>query len=418
MAEAAKRAEMVPLPLMVRHNSVREEYPPGLNPFVRGSRTASFMAPPQQQQQQLQSEVKVHAASPKPPPLPPSQQPQPPKVVAQPEVAAQPKVVAQPEVAVQPQPQPPKVVAQPEVAAQPKVVAQPQPQPPKIAVQSEVAAQPQPQQSKVVAHPEVAAQPQPQQPEVVVQPQRQAVKSGPKFSSAFNGIRARLEHIFEPRSMQQQKVVVPKQPQQPEVVAEVNNQQQSQQPEVVAETDNQQQSQQPEVVAETDNRQQPQPLQVKQQQPKSEVVYASLVFPQPKAIQPNEAVAASGQPTTTIQAPSMKRMRAPPPPPVLQKPKMPYAGISRVGTLPRIQKPPPPAEGTSSQAASNVALDKATPRAPPPPPQRRSSLRSLNSLRRARSVPMTVNFSRRDLPVQFLNDYDLWDEDECFVSYV
>ena len=50
MAEAAKRSETVALPMMVRHNSVREDYPSGLNPFIRGSRTTSFMAAPQQQQ--------------------------------------------------------------------------------------------------------------------------------------------------------------------------------------------------------------------------------------------------------------------------------------------------------------------------------------------------------------------------------
>ena len=67
MAEAAKRSEVLALPLMVGNNSVQEErkelesfgaqYPPDLNPFLRGSRTTSFMAPaPQQQQQQQQQQ--------------------------------------------------------------------------------------------------------------------------------------------------------------------------------------------------------------------------------------------------------------------------------------------------------------------------------------------------------------------------
>ena len=257
------------------------------------------------------------------------------------------------------------------------------------------------EQPEIVADRKAASDEQPQPPEVVAQPQQQEAKSAPRFSSVFSGIRARLEHIFEPRN-------VVAQPHQFEAVA------QPQQPEVVAETDKRQQPQQPEVVVETGNRQEQQPPQaaagVQQQQQKSEVVYASLVFPQPKVQEPNNA--------TTIQAPSMKLKRAPPPP-VLQKPKMPYAGISRVGTLPRPRKTPMPAEGASSQAASSMALNQAVPtrQAPPPPPQRRSSLRNLSRLRRTRSMPMR-DFSKRDLPVQFLNDYDLWDEDECFVSYV
>lgn len=209
----------------------------------------------------------------------------------------------------------------------------------------------------------------------------------PKFSLAFNCIRAKLERIFEPRPLKQQQ-------HEADVLAVVDEQQQHQL-EVVK------------VVAAP--------------KPQGEIVYASLVFKPPQGPKREPVAADSGQQTATIRRPSTKKNQAPPPP-TLSKPTLPFAGEAKGGTLPRPQKPPPapPTSVASTQAASSaassVALNQvATRRAPPPLPQRRSSLRSLNSLRRARSVPMEANFK---LPVKFLNDYDLWDEDECFVSYV
>lgn len=113
-------------------------------------------------------------------------------------------------------------------------------------------------------------------------------------------------------------------------------------------------------------------------------------------------------------------MRAPPPP-ALQKPQLPYAGVARGGTFPRRQKliPTAASDEASSQAASSVALNQAVPtrQAPPPPPQRKGSLKSLNSLRRARAVPEKIE-SKIDLSTQFLTEHDLWKDDERFVTYV
>ena len=366
---------------------------PGLNPFEP---QASVPEPQQQQRRTVVAEVHAASYKPLPPPLPPQPQPQQPKVVAQLQ-PQQPKIVA----ATAEQPQPTKVVAppqpqQPEVAAERKPsTAEQQPQLEVVTASAE-----QSQQPKVVA----ATAEQLQQPKIVAataeQPQQQVVKSPPRFSSAFNGIRARLEHIFEPRPTQQQKVVASKQ-------LKAVTQPQPPLPEVVAEADKQQQPQPPQIAASV--QQPPQGAAgVPQQQQKSEVVYASLVFEQPG----NAAAASEG----ATKQPNAKKQPAPPPP-TLPKPKMPYAGISKGGTLPRLRKVSPPVEGASSQAASSVALNQAVPtrQAPPPPPQRRSSLRNLSSLRRSKSMPMEANLK---LPVKFLNDHDCWDNEAMFVSYV
>ena len=384
MAKAAKADEELLLvsPSKILHNSVGEEqkvinsfsnptYRPELNPFENQAAVSK-----QQQQQPLEVVAEVVA-------VPKQQQQQPLKVVAAPMQQLQKQ-------------QPLKVVAAP--------------------------MQQQEQLLEVVVAP-------------MQQQQQQKAEAAPGLFSAFDGVRSKLENIFEPRPVKQrqhqQKVVVTADvhPRPKKLTRAVEDAQQQEQPEVIN------------VVA------------APQQQQKSEVVYASLIFPQPKGPQPKNAMAAFGQ-KEAASHPSIK-MRKAPPPPTLVKPKIPLAGIARAGTLPRSQKSPPREEGASNQAdlalskpkmsfagiarggtlprtqkpppreewaASNLVLNQAdaaaSRRAPPPPPQRRSSLsRSLNSLRRKRAIPTGFE-SKKDFPSEFLTKYGLWDEDECYVTYV
>ena len=406
--DAAKLAEAVPiaLPLDYRRRSTASErrqamksfsdqrnYPLGLNPFERRA-SASFAQPPQQPEAVVVA-AQVHAA-------PQQQQQQQPEAV----VGAQPEQPQQhPEVVVVTQPkQPPQQPEAVVVAAQVHAAPQQQQQQPKaVVVAAEAYAAPQHPKAAVVAQPKqlpqqpeavvVAAQAhaapqQQQQPKIVAaaqpeQPQLlNEVEVVPKFSLAFNGIRAKLEKLFEPRPQQQQQ-------HQPKVVAAKKQQQPEQ---VVADA---QEAHPPEAVVAKPQTQQP----------------------------PVQAVVDSGQPTATIKRPSAKMRRAPPPP-TLPKPKMASdAGASRGTTLPRPQKQQQTMasnEGASAlnQATSSANLNQAqATKRVPPPPQRRSSLRNLSSLRRSRSVPMK-DLSKRDFSTQFLDEHDLWDDEERFVTYV
>ena len=355
MAEAAKRGEDVlfALPSKIRNNSVREErkainsfsnpnYRPELNPFENGA-----------------SESPVPSTSAE------KRQPQ--------------------------QQQPEAVVVIADVHAKPNRPQQQQQPPEEVVVVAEVHAK------------QTRRKQQQHQPEIVVVgevvPQQQLeAKEMPKFSSNLNGIRSKLEHLFEHRPLQQ-----------PQPVVADAQQQQQHQPEAVAVT-----KPQP-VVAVVDKQQEHQHLAVAK--PEKEIIYASLVFRPPQGPK-RELVAASPCQTATIKRPSTKPRKAPPPP-SFSKPELPFAGVAKGGTLPRPQKPPPPppTNVASNQAASSVTLNQASRKAAPPPPRRRSSLRSLNSLRRSRSTLMKLD-SKIDLPTKFLNDYDLWDEDEQFVTYV
>ena len=340
--DAAKLAEAVPiaLPLDYRRRSTASErrqamksfsdqrnYPLGLNPFERRA-SASFAQPPQQPEAVVVA-AQVHAA--------PQQQQQQPKAVV---VAAEAYAA----------PQNPKAA----VVAQPKQLPQ---QPEAVVVAAQAHAAPQQQQQ-----PKIVAAAQPEQPQLLNE-----VEVVPKFSLAFNGIRAKLEKLFEPRPQQQQQ-------HQPKVVAAKKQQQPEQ---VVADA---QEAHPPEAVVAKPQTQQP----------------------------PVQAVVDSGQPTATIKRPSAKMRRAPPPP-TLPKPKMASdAGASRGTTLPRPQKQQQTMasnEGASAlnQATSSANLNQAqATKRVPPPPQRRSSLRNLSSLRRSRSVPMK-DLSKRDFSTQFLD---------------
>ena len=274
----------------------------------------------------------------------------------------------------------------------------------------EVHAEPRQQQQPVVAKTRANPQQQEQQPEVVVvaakvpaplEPQQQqqpldVVEAKPRFSSALSDIRSKLEHIFESRSVQQKQ-------QEPEVVVVAARPDKQQQPRQVVATVQQQQQQQQEVVDAS--------VLAK---PEKEIIYASLVFKPPLGPKRELVAVAPGQ-TATIQRSSIKMRRAPPPP-TLHKPALPFAGVAKGGTLPRPQKLVPTM--ASHQATSSAALDQAagatpTKGDPPPPPQRQSSLRSLNSLRRAR--PMRAE-SKRDITTQFING--LLEDEDHFVTYV
>jgi len=108
------------------------------------------------------------------------------------------------------------------------------------------------------------------------------------------------------------------------------------------------------------------------------------------------------------QKPSQKKRRAPPPP-----------------TLPK-PKPEAVAAARGSSATSNPLVPLAgratSSRRPPSPPRRSSSLRSLNSfrsnsLRRSARVPLKAE-SKLDLPTDFMEQNDLYTEEDQFVSYV
>ena len=349
MAKAAQQSEELVLtfPSKIRNNSIREEkkvinsftnpnYRPELNPFENGASALPSPSTKKRQQQQQQPEVGV--------------------VVA--DVHAQPNRHKQ-------QQQPPEGVDAAEVHAEQMTQKQQQ------------------QQPEVVVVDEVVPQQQQPEPETM-----------PKFSSAFNGIRSKLERLLEPQLQQQPQPepVVAQQQKHSEAVVQAKHQP------AEAVVDEQQQHQR-EAVA----------------KPEKEIIYASLVFKPPQGPKRELAAPAPSQ-TATIKRLSVRRRKAPPPP-TFSKPELPFAGVARGGTLPRPQKPPPAPPTNWNQAASSAALDQAPGKAPPFLPQRKSSLRSLNSLRRSQPIPLKLD-SKRDLPTQFLNDYDLWDEDERFVTYV
>ena len=281
-----------------------------------------------------------------------------------------------------PEQQQTEVVA--EVHAEPK-----QHQPPAVHANPKRKKQQQPEVVVVAA--EVPARPEQQQPLDVVE-------AKPRFPSALSDIRSKLERIFEPRLVQQQQP-------EPEAVGVAAKPEKQQQPEqVVADVPQQHQR---EVVAANGLA-----------KPEKEIIYASLVFRPPQGPKRELVAVAPGQ-TATIQRSSI-RMRRAPPPPILSKPELPFAGVVKGGTLPRPQKLAPAM--ASNQAASSVALDQAArnapiERAPPPPPQRKGSLRSLNSLRRKQAIPTRIE-SKKDFSSEFLTKYGLWDEDECYETYV
>jgi hypothetical protein len=105
--------------------------------------------------------------------------------------------------------------------------------------------------------------------------------------------------------------------------------------------------------------------------------------------------------TATVRRTPSQRKRTPPPP-TLPKPKL---EISKAGL-----KPEPDA---------NVAT---LPRRPPSPPKRSSSLRSLHgslqgSLRRSKNIDLQTD-SKPTLPSKFMEQNDLYPDDQQFISFV
>jgi hypothetical protein len=320
MAEAAKCGKPVPisLPLTIRHHLPPLEkkelktfnheaaaafYPRELNPFENGSSDslASSSSAYQQQQQPLAVVAKVHATR------------------------QQQAVMAEAHAAPKPQQ---AVVA--------KVPA---------ALELRQQHQQQEQQQAVVA--EVHAAPKPHQQVVATNGMASEAEVMPRYSLAADGIRARLEQIFEPRITQSP----------------------------------------------------PKTTAPEQQQKQPEIIYASLVFDH---VAPRQ--------TATIKRPSTKTRRAPPPPPLPKPEAGGHSACYTTATLPR--RCQASVVAGSAQAATNNARGAGETHKQAPTLPRRTS-----SLRRSRSMPMKAG-SRRDLPTQFLDANNLWDEEENFVSYV